>query len=156
MKDSLLALLLLGLVFVAYSNTLLARRNFVGKDIVPYDLPIEKAVHDSWARGQIPVWWPTVSGGRPLLPNPNAGVFYPIRPLLSRIAFPLAMRLFPIIHWVLGGWGMLLLLRTLGGSRAAAWISAVSYTFSGVIVSEVFYAVIHPGASLLPWTLWAL
>ena len=36
-------------------------------------------MHDSWARGQIPVWYPSVSGGRPLLPNPNAGVFYPVR-----------------------------------------------------------------------------
>lgn len=143
------------LVLAVYADPLLTQRSFVGKDILPYDLPIEKAVHDAWARGEVPVWWSTISGGRPLLPNPNAGVFYPVRLLLSRVPFPLAMRIFPILHWILGGWGMLRLLRVSGGSRAAAWVGAVSYTFSGVLVSEVFYGVIHPGASLLPWSVWA-
>ena len=66
------------------------------------------------------------------------------------------MRLFPILHWILGGWGMLLLLRSIGGSRAAAWIAAASFAFSGVVVSEVFYSNFQPGAALLPWSLWAL
>ena len=156
LPDWLLALAFVVLVLTAYAGPLLASRTFVGRDIVPYDLPLEKAVHDAWARGHVPVWWTSVSGGRPLLPNPNAGVFYPVRLLLSRVPFPAAMRLFPVLHWILGGWGMLLLLRSIGGSRPAAWVAAVSYTFSGVVVSEVFYAVIHPGASLLPWSLWAL
>lgn len=153
--DQLLVFGFVMFVLAVYADPLFTRRSFEGKDIIPYDLPIEKAVHDAWARGEIPVWWPTISGGRPLLPNPNAGVFYPVRPLLSRVPFPLAMRIFPVLHWILGGWGMLLLLRVSGGSRAAAWVGAVSYTFSGVLVSEVFYGVIHPGASLLPWSVWA-
>ncbi len=132
------------------------RRTFVGRDIVPYNIPLENAVHDAWSRGRLPVWWDAVSGGRPLLPNPNAGVFYPLRPVLSALPFPTAMRIFPVFHWILGGLGMLLLARAIGGSRGAAWVSAVSFAFSGVIVSEVFYSNFQPGASLLPWTLWAL
>lgn len=151
-----LALLFLLLVVAAYADPLLTRRAFVGRDIVPYNLPLEKAVHDSWSRGEVPVWWNAVSGGRPLLPNPNAGVFYPARFLLSFLSFPSAMRIFPILHWILGGWGMLRLLRVAGGSRAAAWIAAVSFVFSGVVVSEVFYSNFAPGAALLPWSLWAL
>ena len=95
------------------------RRNFIGRDIVPYNLPLEKAVHDAWARGRVPVWWNEISGGRPLMPNPNAGVFYPVRPLLSLVPFPLAMRIYPVLHWVLAGWGMLLLLGAWKASRAA-------------------------------------
>ena len=152
----LLGLAFAALVLAAYAGPLLTHRNFVGRDIVPYNLPLEQAVHDAWARGHVPVWWTSVSGGRPLLPNPNAGVFYPVRPLLSRIPFSAAMRLFPILHWILGGWGMLLLLRSIGGSRAAAWIAAASFAFSGVVVSEIFYSNFQPGATLLPWSLWAL
>ena len=144
------ALLFTGLVLALYADPLFFRRNFIGHDILPYNVPLEKAVHDSWTRGQIPVWSPSVSGGRPLLPNPNAGVFYPVRVALSLVPLPLAMRVFPIFHWVLAGWGMLLLLRAIGGSRSAAWVAAVSYPFSGVIVSEVFFGDFHPGASLLP------
>jgi hypothetical protein len=144
------------LVLAAYAEPLLTRRTFVGRDIVPYNIPLESVVHDAWSRGRLPVWWEEVSGGRPLLPNPNAGVFYPLRPLLAAVPLPSAMRIFPVFHRILGGLGMILLARAIGGSRSAAWVAAVGFTFSGVIVSEVFYTNFHPGASLLPWTLWAL
>jgi hypothetical protein len=149
------------LVLTVYANPLWipgasGPRTFVGRDILPYNMPLEKVVHDAWSRGRLPVWWDTVSGGRPLMPNPNAGVFYPLRPALSRFSFPVAMRIFPVFHWIVGGLGVLLLVRGIGGSRGAAWIGAVSFAFSGVIVSEVYYTNFQPGASLLPWTLWAL
>lgn len=156
LAGALPALLFTLLVLAAYADPLLTGRTFVGRDIVAYNLPLEKAVHDAWARGRLPVWWETVSGGRPLLPNPNAGVFYPLRPLLALVPFPAAMRLFPVFHWILGGLGMLALARAIGGSRSAAWVAAVSFSFSGVVVSEVFYFAFQPGAALLPWTLWAL
>ena len=41
-------------------------------------------------------------------------------------------------------------------SRAAAWIGAVTYVFSGVVVSEAFFPHIQPGMALLPWILWAV
>ncbi|HEY1250879.1 MAG TPA: hypothetical protein VGH97_06790 [Thermoanaerobaculia bacterium] len=155
-RDAPAVLLLLLLVVAAWADPLLARRTFVGRDIVPYVLPLEKAVHGAWARGTVPVWWDAISGGRPLLPNPNAGVFYPLRVALAALPFPEAMRVFPIAHWFLAGWGMFRLMRAAGGSRGAAWIAAVSYAFSGVVVSEIFYYAFLPGVALLPWSLWAL
>ena len=155
-RETALALTFLLLVLGAYADPLFTHRNFIGRDILPYNLPLERAVHDAWHRGQVPVWWDAISGGRPLLPNPNAGVFYPVRVALSRVSFPWAMRLFPILHWIVAGWGMLRLCRVLGGSLGAAWIGGVSFAFSGVLVSEVFYYNFLPGASWLPWSLWAL
>jgi hypothetical protein len=149
------AALFAALVLVAFADPLVTRRTFIGRDIVPYDLPLEKVVHDAWSRGRVPVWWSEISGGRPLMPNPNAGVFYPARPLLSLVPLPLAMRIYPVVHWVLAGWGMLLLLGTLKTSRAAAWVGATCFVFSGVMMSEVFYMPFHPGAAALPWALWA-
>ncbi len=144
------------LVMLVYAEPLVTRRSFVGRDLLPYGLPLERAVHEAWSRGRVPVWSEDVSGGRPLLPNPNAGVFYPIRPLLSVVSFPTAMRLFPVFHWMFAGWGMLALLGALGGSREARWIAAATYAFSGVIVSEVFYLPLQAGAALQPWALWVL
>lgn len=149
------ALLFLLLVLAVYADPLFARRNFTGRDLPTYQLPIEKSVHDAYARGRLPVWISGISGGRPLLPNPNPGAFYPLRPLLALFPFPLAMRLFPVLHWVLAGVGMLLLLDSLASSRAAAWAGAATYVFSGVGVSEVFYPYL-PGMALLPWILWAV
>jgi hypothetical protein len=144
------------LIAAVYADPLFLRRNFGGEDPLGYRYPMEKEVHDAYARGRLPVWMPEISGGRPLLANPNAGALYPARPLLALFSFPFAMRLFPVLHWAGAGIGMLLLLRALGVSRGGAWIGAVTYVFSGVSVAEVFYSNMHPGMALLPWTLWAL
>jgi len=144
------------LVLVVYADPLFLRRNFAGRDLVAYNLPMEKSVHDAYARHRLPVWMPEASGGRPLLPNPNIGALYPVRPLLSLLPFPLAMRVFPVLHWALSGVGMIVLLLSMGVSRAAAWVGAVTYAFSGVAVSEAYFPHVAPGMALLPWILWAL
>ncbi len=154
-RRALPGLLFTGLVVLVYADPLFSSRNFVGRDLLAYNLPLEKSVHDAWARGRLPVWTPEVSGGRPLLPNPNAGALYPVRPLLSAVPFPLAMRLYPILHWIAAGLGTLALLSAIGRTRGAAWAGAVTYVFSGVSVSEVFFPHIQPGMALLPWLLWA-
>ncbi len=150
------ALLFPLLVVAVWSDPLLARRTFAGRDLLAYNLPMEKAIHDAYARGHFPLWVSGISGGRPLLPNPNAGAMYPARMLLSLLPFPLAVKLFPALHWALAGIGTILLLRALKASRAAAWIGAVTYAFSGVAVSDVFFPHVLPGVALLPWALWAL
>ena len=156
LRRSLPALLFALLVVAVYRDPLFTGRNFVGRDLVPYGLPMEKMVHDAWARGRIPVWSEELSGGRPLFPNPNAGTLYPARLVLSRLPFPVAMRWFPVLQWILAGLGMVALLGALGASRAAAWVGAATYVFSGVIVSEVFYLPILPPVSFHPWVLWAM
>jgi hypothetical protein len=155
-RRSTTALLLFLLFVVAtYSPTLFSRRNFAGRDLLLYHLPIEKAVHDAYSRGRLPIWISEISGGRPLAANPNVGALYPLRPLLAQLPFPVAMRLFPVLHWAMAGAGVLLLLRSLGASPAAAWVGAVTYAFCGPAVTEVFYPNIQPGMAFLPWVVWA-
>ncbi len=144
------------LVLALYADPLFLRRSFGGRDLTAYNLGMEKSVHDAWARGRIPVWQAEVSGGRPLVPNPNAGALYPVRALLSPLPFPSAMRVYPVLHWMAAGIGVLVLAMSIGRSRSAAWIGAVTYAFSGVAVAEVFYPHIQPGMTLLPWIVWAI
>jgi hypothetical protein len=144
------------LVVAVFANPLFIRRNFGGRDLVVYNLPTEKVVHDAWSRGRLPVWNPWISGGRPLAANPNAGALYPVRAGFGLLPFPAAMRVFPVLHWIAAGIGMILLLGALGVSPAGSWIGAVTYTLSGVGISEVFFPHIHPGMALLPWLVWAL
>ena len=150
------AALFVVLVFAVYADPVFTQRNFTGRDLVPYGLPMERAIHDAWSRGRVPVWNADVSGGRPLLPNPNTGTLYPVRPLLSLLPFPLAMRLFPVLHWASSGVGMYLLLVALRVSPAGAWVGAVTFVFSGVSVAQVFYQPFGPAVALHPWLLWAL
>src|SRR5262249_8143834 len=142
------------LVCLSYPGVAFGKRNFGGRDLLAYNLPMEKVTHDAYARGVLPIWNPYISGGRPHLPNPNVGALYPVRPALAWLDFPMAMRVYPLLHWIAAGIGVSLLLRSIGASSAAAWVGAVSYVFSGVGVSYVFYPHIHPGMALLPWILW--
>ncbi len=143
-------------VVVLYADPLFVRKNFGGRDLLGYNLPIERVVHDAYAHAALPIWISEVSGGRPLAANPNVGAFYPVRPILSVFSFPMAMRLFPVLHWTLAGLGMILLLLAIGVSAEGAWLGAVAYVFSGVGVSEVIYTNHHPGVALLPWVVWAV
>ena len=149
-------ILFAALVVVVYADPLFFSRVFTGRDLIAYNIPMEKSVHDAWASGELPVWTPEISGGRPLAPNPNMGAFYPGRILLSRLPFPTALRIDPVLHWIAAGIGMLLLLQMLGVSPGGAWLGAVTYVFSGVSVSESFYPHIQPGMTLLPWILWQM
>ncbi len=149
------ALLFAALVLVLYGNTLVSRSNFAGRDMVAYNLPMEKSIHDAWARGKLPLWTPEISGGRPLAPNPNVGAFYPLRVLLAPLPFPLAARIFPLVHWIAAGLGMLVLAASIGRSGVAAWVAAATYVLSGVVVGEAFFSHIQAGMALLPWIVWA-
>jgi hypothetical protein len=143
------------LVLAVYIDPLFVRKMFGGRDLIGYNLPIEHAIHDAYSRGRLPVWISGISGGRPLLANPNAGALYPGRMLLGLFSYENAMKLHPMLHWALAGLGMMTLLGALAAPPAAAWIGAVTYVFSGVGISEVFYTNHHPGVMLLPWILWA-
>lgn len=156
MRRALPGMLFALLLVAVYADPLFFRRNFAGRDLLAYHLPMESAIHDAYARGRLPVWISEVSGGRPLAANANAGALYPVRALLSPLPFPAAMRIYPVLHCWLAGLGVLLLLRSFDVSPAAAWVGAATYTFSGVGVSEVFYPNIHPGMVLLPWVVWAV
>jgi hypothetical protein len=50
------------LVIAVYADPLLVRRNFVGRDLLVYNLPMEKSVHDAYSRGRLPVWSPEMPG----------------------------------------------------------------------------------------------
>src|SRR5438105_9084862 len=117
-REKLAVGLFLLLVVTVFFDPLFLRRNFCGRDLLGYHLPIENAVHDAYQRGRLPVWISEISGGRPLAANPNVGAFYPVRPLLSLFPFPLAMRIYPVVHWVFSGVGMILLLRLIGVSAS--------------------------------------
>jgi hypothetical protein len=143
-------------VLVVFFDPLLVSRTFFDRDMGVYFFPIEKQVHQAWASGHLPLWWENVSGGRPLLPNPNAGVFYPLRLLGVLLPFGLFFKLFPILHLILAAWGMYFLALRLGATRSGAACSAVVLVFSGPVIAEVVLVALLPGLVMLLWSWWAL
>ena len=118
-------------------------------------LPIEKAVHDSWRKGRVPLLMPEISFGRPLAANPNTGVFYPVRIAMAALPFRFSFKFFPILHLWIAGVGVFFLARFLGISIAASAASGMLFSLSGPAVSEILFPDFLPGLALLPWVVWS-
>jgi hypothetical protein len=138
-----------------YADPILRPRTFAGRDLVPFFLPIEKAVHESWRHGRVPLWMTEVSFGRSLAANPNTGAFYPVRVAMTALPFSLAFKLFAVLHLWIAAVGVFLLARSLRMSDWAAVLAAAIYSGSGVAVSEIQFPDFVAGLALLPWVLCA-
>ena len=126
----------LGLVVLLFADLLFLPRMIYGRDINSYFLPLESAVHRAWASGHLPLWFGAVSGGKPLLPNPNSGAFYPLRLAAAALSPAAGFAL----SWsrVLAGWGAIRLARALGMGAAPSSAAAV-YALSGPSMSALLF-----------------
>ena len=138
-----------------FADPLLLPKTFASRDMAPFFLPIEKAVHESWRHGAVPLLLPEVSFGRPLAANPNTGAFYPLRIAMAALPFRFAFKLFPVIHLWIAGVGAFLLAGSFGLSPAACALAGSVFALCGPAVSEVLYPNILPGLALFPWIVWA-
>jgi hypothetical protein len=151
-RSGLAALLLfLALVAVVFADPLLIGREFLRRDMGIFFAPGEQVVHRAWAAGRLPLWWDEISGGKPLLPNPNAGALYPARVVGALLPFALYFKLYPIFHLALAGAGLFLLLRRWRRSPEAAFAGAVVYAFCGPAMSLIFAVDFIAGYALMPW-----
>jgi hypothetical protein len=143
------------LLAVLFADPLFPRRSFTGRDLLPFFLPVEKAVHESWRSGRIPLWMPEISFGKPLAANPNMGVFYPPRIAMAALPFRVSFKLYPIFHLWLAGLGAYALARFLGSSAGGAVMAGITYALCGPAVSDLAYPNIIGGLTLLPLVVFA-
>jgi hypothetical protein len=142
--------ILLGILFF---DPLFLGKTFVSRDLIPFFLPIEKAVHEAWRSGHVPLLIPEISFGRPLAANPNTGAFYPVRMVMALLPFSLAFKLFPVLHLWLAGLGCFLLARFRGASPLGSSVGALAFALGGPALSEVMYPNILPGLALMPFVI---
>jgi hypothetical protein len=138
-----------------YFDPLFVARSFGNRDLMPFFLPIEKAVHAAWRAGRVPLLLPEISFGRLLAANPNTGAFYPVRIAMVALPFPFAFKLFPILHLWLAGVGVFRLARRRGCSTGGSTLAGLILAFSGPAVSEIGYPDFLPGLAWMPWLITA-
>ncbi|HEX2174003.1 MAG TPA: hypothetical protein VHL09_16335, partial [Dehalococcoidia bacterium] len=88
-------------------------------------------------QGILPLWDPYVFSGTPLLAESQRGVFYPPNLLLRLLPGAWTFSYGVILHFVLAGWFMFALLRSLGLPRGPAAIGGIVFEFSGWMVAWV-------------------
>jgi hypothetical protein len=129
----------------------------IGNDLTFVFLP-----HHIWiARiissfGHLPFWDARGFGGRPLVGNPQAGVFYP--PVwVAWFGPPSALGWLTVAHLMWGGLGAYVLLRSFAQGRWAATVAAGAYLASPFLLAHTFEGH-YPhvwAAAWYPWAFWA-
>ena len=88
-------------------------------------------------QGEIPLWNPYSYSGQPFLANPLTAIFYPFTALFYLLPLKLALNLYIIFHFLIAGISMYFLMRCWAVSSIGALISAITFSFSGWMVTSV-------------------
>ncbi|MGF1504624.1 MAG: hypothetical protein ACFB51_05740 [Anaerolineae bacterium] len=118
---------------------------------VPWLTTLREAV----TAGRLPLWDQTVFAGYPFFANPQVGIFYPPAWLALILPPPAAVGWYVALHLIVAGAGMMLFLRRLEHSTAAAGIAGLAFAFSGFAAARIYAG--HIGLlATLSWTPWVL
>ncbi len=132
-----------------WQNTLLVA------DLVGMIYPWREFTNASFAAGRIPLWNPYSACGMPFLANDQAAVLNPTNLVLNWLfSAAIAQTLFGIVTILLASLSTYGLVRALGGTPIGAFLSGLTYGFSGFIFIWLGYP-LAATAALLPLLLWA-
>jgi hypothetical protein len=116
---------------------------------------VHRAVVD-W--GQIPLWNPTLLSGMPFAADPLSGLWYPPLWLLAALPSAPIVNLIFWAHLALGGWGMVLLLRSEGLGLLPALAGGLAFAGSPKLVGHVGlgHLTLVSAVCWSPWVLFAV
>lgn len=141
-KKDLPALLFLLLFDLVLFNRFLSDQNsmiYPSVEVVRQEFFWKAYLKTSLAEnGAVPLWDPNIYSGTVYLAMPNHSIFFPLNILYIVLPIHRAAGFNMILDVFLAGIFCYFLAKTFGLSKAAASASAVTYMFSGTIVSQVF------------------
>lgn len=101
---------------------------------------------------RLPVWSAAIYGGHPFLASFQTAVFSPFTAIAYVVPLPRATVFMALAPLVVGGVGMLLFIRSLGLTTAAAWFAGIAYLLNGFAVVWME----HPLTAVACWLPWVL
>lgn len=115
----------------------------------------------AWASirgGNLPLWNPQLGMGAPLIANYQSALFYPLNwvnfflhwiggaPLMAW-----GQAIYVAVHLVVAGFGMVYVVRLLGGNDLSKTVSGLAFSLSGYIVARAGFLSITAASAWLPW-----
>jgi hypothetical protein len=135
-----------------------AEATAIGNDLTRLFLPHHaKIAREIGRNGHVPGWDPSGFGGRPLVGNPQAGLWYPPIWIAWKSAAPAALGWLTIAHLAFGGIGVFVLCRSLRIPPFAAMVAACLWCTAPYVLAQT-YEGHYPhvwAASYQPWAFWA-
>jgi len=115
--------------------------------------PLHVLVGSMLRHGDLPFWNPYIFSGSPLLGGFNAGAFYPLVGLFVILPDRVAWIATEVILFSGIAIGMYVFLCALTLSTIACLLAAVTFSFSGVVLSQVNHVDMTEGFVAIPWML---
>ncbi|MBI2560729.1 MAG: hypothetical protein HYW14_06320, partial [Planctomycetes bacterium] len=126
---------LLSLAVIYFYDILSGAYLLTERDLAVFFIPPRALWVELVKHGTFPLWNPYHLNGHPLFATLQAGVFYPLNILYLFLPFDLAFNYIIVLHYFLAGFFTFLLLRCLNASYGASLISAITFMFSGYLLS---------------------
>lgn len=143
--------ILLAVLTISYfSEVLFGRVALTCWDLGRYFYPLRFFTVNSIKSGILPLWDPYISSGVPHLALQQSVIFYPLSIIYYILPFGLAFNIFIVLHIFLAGFFTYLLCRHWSFSHYSATISAITFMFSGYLISVIPFSTTVSSLTWLP------
>lgn len=154
-RDAALLLLLAVLPALAYAPAWWAGRLLGPGDGAALHFPLRAAVWESYQKGDLPEWNPTIFLGTPLLAAYRPGAFYPPMAVLAILSPFVAFQVLVLASLAAAGGIMFLYLKRLGAERTGAFVGGLCFALGPYLVAHLADTATIVAAPLLPLVLLA-
>ncbi len=125
-------------------------------DIELYFAPMQSFLHQSFGRGIVPLWNPSILCGEPLVGNPQTWPLYPSTLLAGKLAAWQFLTLTDALHLLLGGAFFYGFLRGEGLCRRPGSVfGAIGFMLGGYFVTKIQFPNMAQAIAWVPAILWA-
>ncbi len=150
--------LIFALTTVIFFFDVLFQNAFFWEDFIEYVFPVQTFAAVQSANGIMPFWNSFSFMGMPFIADLQVGFFYPLNRILTLFVSgdtlsPWAIEFVIIIHFFIAQIGMYYLVKYFKVSSYGAIISAISYSFSMLLVCHVIHPMIVYHLAWLPMIL---
>ena len=130
----------------------------LGNDLTTVFLPrFIRTVDRVWRHGRLPRWDDSGFGGRPMIGNPQAGMFYPPVWLAYALGSPSALSWLTVVHLTFAGAGVYVLCRAQKVSRLGSLAASGCFELCPYLVAHLVEGH-YPHVWTVcwyPWAFWA-
>ncbi len=126
-------------LFALYPGVILGTHSFFFRDYGLFTYPVAYYAHESFWRGEAPLWNPLNNCGVPFLAQWNTSVCYPLSLIYLLFPLPWSLNYFCLGHLVLAGVGMYLLAYRWTQNRLAAGIASMVFALNGLMLNSLMW-----------------
>ncbi len=147
-------------IFVFFSKlffppSLFVTPDYGRSDILHFNIPVKEILSESLKKGRLPLWEPRIGQGFPLFDEGQIGaLFLPNIILFALLPFWLAFNLGYIVTFTTAAFGTFLLAKSFKLNSTAAYIAAITFSFSSLFTLHIQHYNLIQTASLMPWLFW--